>query len=491
MTSIWQDSVSAPRFPPLAADARGDVVVVGAGLTGLLVAWNLSMAGRRVVVLEGDRVGGGNTAGSTGNLYATVSQGLAKLRRKWNAEQVRTVVGLRAAAVEQLSQHAVQLGLGTQDFVAAPLAWCVMESDARTLQELDDEADACQEAGLLVHRNGRALPFVPARAFTLEGQAQCNPYALAIALARALAARGVAIHEDTRAIDADASEGTVTTPSGTVRADQLVFATHTPKGFNLVQAEMEVYREWGVAVPARTGLPPGVIWWKDQGRSLRRYEANGQEYLVVVGEKHKTGKPAEDDYFARLARTATALGATAPPSHRWSAQQFSPADGLPYIGRSAHDNVFIATGFGADGLTWGTVAARLLAELIEGGESDATRLLTPRRFTPVKSAEVWARENAAVIKHLTVDYLKKAEGAAEDLPAGEGRIVELEGHACAAYRDAGGRLTLLSCVCPHLKCKVAWNGVDRTWDCPCHGSRFQPTGDVIEGPAWRGLEPLG
>jgi glycine/D-amino acid oxidase-like deaminating enzyme/nitrite reductase/ring-hydroxylating ferredoxin subunit len=491
MASIWMEGPVAASFPPLSGNTQTEVVVVGGGLTGLLTAWNLNAAGRRVIVLEAARIGAGNTAGSTGNLYATVSKGLASLRKKWSAEQVRAVVELRAAAVERLARHASELGLGEHDFVSAPLTWAVMGTDEKQLESLDEEADASREAWLDVVAVDGRLPFSPTHAFALARQAQCNPYALATALAAALQERGVEIHEHSRVIDADASEGTVQTDAGAVKAEQLVFATHTPIGFNLVQAEMEVYREWGIAVPARSGLPQGVFWWKDRGRSLRRHVASGEEYLVVIGEKHKTGAPIEGDYFERLAATAASIGATQAPTHRWSAQQFAAADGLPYIGRSAHDNVFVATGFGADGLTWGTVAAQLIAELIGGSESSAIRLLSPRRFTPIKSAEVWARENAAVIKHLTVDYLKRAEGEAADLAPGEGRIVEVDGHSCAAYRDAGGQVTLLSCVCPHLKCKVAWNGVDRTWDCPCHGSRFQVTGEVIEGPAWRGLERIG
>jgi glycine/D-amino acid oxidase-like deaminating enzyme/nitrite reductase/ring-hydroxylating ferredoxin subunit len=489
MNPIWMaDAKERPQFPALSGTVKADMVVVGGGITGLLVALRLCQTGKQVVLLEAERVAASNTGCSTGNLYATVSKGLAALRRKWSASQVREVVALRAAAMEWLVATAADIGVAGDALFRAPLVWCVAGYRDTSSPSVVDEAEACLEAGLDVRTKPLDLLVPSQHAFSLPNQAQCNPYVLGMALARAASAAGARIFEASRVINAEAKPGRVETPCGSVEAEHLVFATHTPPGFNLVQAQMEVYREWGIAAATSQSHPPGIHWIRDQQRSVRHHRLQGRDYLVVVGERHKTGAPIAGDYFDRLGEFAASFGADAAPAFRWSAQQYASADGLPYIGRSAHANVHLATGFGADGLTWGAVAAGIISELINGKASSAHRLLSPRRFTPGKSAAAWCRENATVFKHLTVAYLKRQRHDAADLPAGEGRIVRIDGKLRAAYRDAEGELVLLSCVCPHLKCRVAWNRLDRTWDCPCHGSRFRPTGEVIEGPALRGLE---
>jgi Rieske Fe-S protein len=177
-------------------------------------------------------------------------------------------------------------------------------------------------------------------------------------------------------------------------------------------------------------------------------------------------------------------------SHRWSAQQYRSADRLPYIGRSGHDNIYAATGYGADGLVWGEVAAEIICSLVMDQETANGRLFDPRRFTPVKSAKSWVAMNAQVARHLTIDYftLDKLKDL-DDIPAGEGKVVSVDGEKLAVYRGPDDTFTVFSPVCPHLKCIVKWNAADLSWDCPCHGSRFATDGSVIEGPSFAPLKP--
>src|SRR5690606_8938422 len=253
------------------------------------------------------------------------------------------------------------------------------------------------------------LPFATAGAFRIDGQAQFNPYRFTRAMADALVQRGVGLYEQSPVLDVDASRGEVMTVEGVVQADHIVMATHTPLGFNLVQAQMEVYREYGIALPvAQPAMGDGIHWIRDAGRSLRPWRQDGQEWLVVVGEKHRTGENEQGiDYRMRLADYARGRFAAGEVAAEWSAQQFKPADALPYIGRSGHDNVWHATGFGADGLTWGAVAAGLICDGIQGRQSMDAGLLDPRRFTPARSARGWASENATVARHLLGDRLRR------------------------------------------------------------------------------------
>lgn len=496
MQSLWL-SEPAVRFDALRGRVEADVAVIGGGITGATAALLLSDAGLRVALVEADTLGAGNTGKSTGNLYGTRSQGLRSLRRKWDAEPVREAVRLRLQAVDRVEALVAQLGIDC-GFARRPHYLCVEGNDAQQLSMLEEEYDALAEAGLApAWADDTPLPFPLARALKMEGQAQFDPFLYVQGLGAELRRRGVAVFERTRVLDIDAGEGRVRTETGEAHAEHIVIATHSPVGFNLVQAQMQPYIEYGVAAAMPAGaVPDGIFWVHDASRSLRSHRRGDTDYLVVVGEQHKTGEAEPGaDYLQRLRDYAQQRFGAGRFDHAWSAQQFRPADGLPYIGRSAHDNVYIATGFAADGLTWGTVAAQLIADLIARRDNPALDLFSPRRFTPIKSAKTWATENATVIKHLVGDRLSAGDAAAFDaVPRGEGRIVELErGRKYAVHRAHDDTLSVLSPVCPHLKCHVAWNADGGTWDCPCHGSRFHPDGRVLEGPALEALErfPLG
>lgn len=492
MNSVWLASESVARFDALNRRMEADVAVIGGGITGTTTALLLHDAGLRVVLLEADVLGAGNTGKSTGNLYGTVSQDLAALRRKWDAETVREAVRLRLRALDLVEANVARFGIGC-GFARRTHYLCVEGNDAAELSGLEAEYDALAEAGLApAWCDDVPLPFTTTRALKMEGQAQFDPFLYVQGLGAELQHRGVPVFERSRVLDIDAGDGRVQTDSGEVRAGSIVIATHSPIGFNLVQAQMQPLIEYGIAAPMPAGAAPeGIFWVRDTSRSLRHYQRDGADYLIAVGETHKTGEADQNtDYLQRLRDYAHSHFGASRFEHSWSAQQFRPADGLPYIGRSAHDNVFIATGFAADGLTWGSVAAQLLGDLIARREEPALELFSPRRFTPIKSAKVWAQENATVLKHLVGDRLSAGDAAAfAAVPTGEGRIVELErGRKFAVHRATDGTLSVLSPVCPHLKCHVAWNESGASWDCPCHGSRFHPDGRVMEGPALEALE---
>lgn len=491
MSSLWIDARDSTRPAP-SGDTWVDVVVVGGGITGIATAARLAESGLTVSVLEARRVGEGDSGRSTGNLYATVSHGLATLRNKWNAAQVRQVVVARSEAIDWVEQMVRRYGIEC-GFRRVPLHQCVADPGSPALAELRAEHQAALDAGLAPEwrEQVEGWPLELAAVSTLPGQAQFNPYRFVTGLAEHLAGLGVSVHEDARVVDIDAGKGVVTTMGGRVHADTVVLATHTPPGVNLLQAEMEPFLEYGVAVPLPQPLAAASLWVKDASRSLRTHEEGGRRWLVAVGGKHKTGEGGSGaDHHARLSGYLQGHFGTDQPTHAWSAQQFRPADELPYIGRSAHGNVLVATGFAADGLAWGVAASALICDLVQGRESDLAGLLSPRRFTPVKSASGWASENASVARHMLKDRLDARGAAAElaDLAHGTGQVMKVAGEVSAVYRDQSGRVTALSPVCPHMGCYVQWNPSAATWDCPCHGSRFDTSGTVISGPSLSGLE---
>lgn len=491
--SFWTSpsaSSDGPVFPALAADVHADVAVVGGGITGLLTALHLSDAGRQVVLVDAGQIARRNTGLSTGNLYTAVSN-MAELSARWGGGVVEQVRALRAGGIRIIERTARRLALDC-GFRRVPMYYGV-EGSANDLRvRVEQEMLAYQRAGLTPSASRGGLPFAMATGFRVEGQAQFDPYRFCIGLATHLGRR-IPVFESTPAVDVDAGQGCVTTPGGCIHARHIVLATHSPAGFNLVQAEMEVYRECAIAVRVADPPSPGIHWIKDSERSLRAaVTTSGEQWLVAVGGKHRAGEQnRQQEETQGLQAYVRERFQTTGEGLAWSAQQFKPADGLPYIGVSAHDNVWVATGFQADGLVWGAVAAQLISEGITGVDTDAARLLSPLRITPMKSAKGWARTNASVIKHLVGDRIKRGMPAhVEQLQAGCGALVERDGHRQAIYRDAEGHLHALSPVCPHLKCLVKWNDPAKSWDCPCHGSRFAPTGELLEGPAMTGLRRL-
>jgi glycine/D-amino acid oxidase-like deaminating enzyme/nitrite reductase/ring-hydroxylating ferredoxin subunit len=355
-------------------------------------------------------------------------------------------------------------------------------------EEIAQEFAALGKAGCNVRLDTGIAPPLPqpvGDVLVLTGQAQFHPQAYVNHLAREAARAGARLHEHSRVLELDHKTNIAATATGTVKAREVVLATHTPIGFHLVHAEMPVHREYGIARALAGADPgPGIFWCQgDEGLSARTLEEAGQRFLVCVGQEHKLGTHNAKASLMALESTANRHFGPGEVAYRWSAQNYRGADGLPYVGRDA-SGFFIATGFSTDGLVWGTVSARLLADQLTGRPNAAADLLKASRFSPVKGAKAMLQENLTTVKSLVRDYLShRQEQQLSSLAPGDSAIVEAEGESFAAWRANDGELFAVSPVCTHLGCKVHWNSVETSWDCPCHGSRFRPDGTVIEGPA--------
>jgi glycine/D-amino acid oxidase-like deaminating enzyme/nitrite reductase/ring-hydroxylating ferredoxin subunit len=489
--SLWAATApGATAFPALDGDASTDVAVIGGGITGITTAMLLAEAGKSVIVLEAHRVGMGTTAHSTGNLYATAGQGLAEIEKKWDEETMKRVARSRSFAMDRVEALAASAPAESA-FARRAFHWSAVDNDADSIEALEKERDACARAGLVAHvAKVSSLPLGTGPTLVIAGQAQFHPLRYVLGLAARISSR-CRVCEGTPAVEVEADKGIVRTPRGTVRARSVVMATHTPKGFNLVQTELAPYREYAVAGEMSGSVPDGIFWTRESNRhSIRCFSDAGRRYLMVLGEHHKTGQePDPEARYSALEDYLRRLG-TNRATHRWSAQGYYPADGLPYIGlAAASENLYVATGFAADGLTYGTLAAHIVCDTIMGGENEFARLYDPTRFKPAKAAKGFLKENANTVREYVRDYAKllKPESLA-DLGPGDGRIVEVEGKRCGVHRTRSGELLAVSPYCTHLRCIVHWNKAEQSWDCPCHGSRFTAEGEVIEGPAIEALD---
>jgi glycine/D-amino acid oxidase-like deaminating enzyme/nitrite reductase/ring-hydroxylating ferredoxin subunit len=488
--SVWRGTAAPTGYATLNGDTSTDVLIIGGGITGVTLAVLLTEQGRQVTLLEADEIGSGTTGNSTGNLYETVGNGMQEIVKHWGVEVATQVVTERRAAIAFVESRCQ--GLPDVGFRRCPLVqWAQTPKDQ---EYIDKEIEALSKAGARVERSTSVPATLPAAigdVLVMPEQAQFQPQAYVAAMARVAAEKGAKLHEHSRVIDLDTKAKRAVTATGSVQAREIVMATHSPKGVHMVHAEMPVHREYAVALEmgATDASPgPGVFWWHgSEGLSMRTVQAGDRHFLVCAGKEHKVGIHNATAGLTALEQQAQKHFGQHAITHRWSAQNYRGADGLPYIGRNG-SGCFIATGFSTDGLTWGTVAARLIAAELLAHKAAFADIVRPNRLSPVKGAKAIVEENVLVVKQLVKDYLThRQDEKLSSLKPGDSAIVDAEGETFAAYRAVDGELYAVSNVCPHMGCKVHWNSVETSWDCPCHGSRFRPDGTVIEGPA---LSPL-
>lgn len=484
-TSIWQAQAPPVAFRSLQQDLRVDVAIVGGGMTGMLCATLLRREGVSVALLEARRVGLGTTGHSTGNLYALVGQYTHALADEAVAASVWQA---RASGIDLIESLIREHGIAC-DFARRP--WVLFSETSADEPGFERIRRIAQRAGVPV-RDGRDEPgFAVRGAVAVDGQAQFNPLAFVRGLAKAL--EGL-VYEDTPVLGLEPGEETtaLATARGRVHARWVILATHTPKGVLKVHTALAPHREYAVAAPLRGGAPPGGICWSTESprHSLRGYVVDGKPHVVVAGGSHKTGQePDPDAHLTALARHLGQRFDVGDVAYRWSAQGYYTPDLLPLIGTSAlGDRVLYASGFGADGLTWAAVAAPILVSRLRGRRGVHDELFDPQRSPTVAAAASFVKDNANVL----AQYLKDIPGHANadglaQVQRGHGRTLEREGEKLAVYRDDEGVLHCVSAVCTHMQCIVNWNASERSWDYPCHGSRFTVDGEVLEGPAYAPL----
>ncbi|MCX2729242.1 FAD-dependent oxidoreductase [Saccharopolyspora sp. NFXS83] len=485
--SLWWDTARLPaRVPPVAAAGDFDVAVLGGGITGLTTALLLRRAGARVAVVEAGRVGSGATGSSTAKVTALQATMCSTIRSQRGPEAAAAYAAVCADAVERVA------ALAAEERIECALRRrpaCTYAADAAETEAIDAEAAAAREAGLPVELDRAAgLPFPVAGAVRLADQIEFQPVEYAAGLASALRDDGCAVFEDTRALDVrQGAPCEVVTTGGTVRAERVVVATHYPvldRGLYFPRLEAE--RSYCVAARVGPHEPlPLAINVRAPKRSLR----SAGEAVVVCGESHPTGSPAGRPPYAALEEFARRHWPVEEITHRWSAQDPTAYDRFPMVGPylPGSTRLFVATGFMKWGLCGGTAAAALLADRLTGTPGPEAEPFDPGRVSP-RSAGRLAKMNAGVGVAFVGDRLTAGEvGSVEQVPLGAARVVRAGTDLTGVYRDEDGCAHAVSLRCTHLGCLLRFNDDERSWDCPCHGSRFDVDGTVLEGPAVRPL----
>jgi glycine/D-amino acid oxidase-like deaminating enzyme/nitrite reductase/ring-hydroxylating ferredoxin subunit len=487
--SLWVETTRDAQPPSTdleSLDDRYDVVVVGAGIAGLSTALTLAERGARVAVLEAGRVCSGVTAYTTAkvtSLHGLTYAGLLKHRGEGVA---RAYADANQAAVAQVASWVDGYGIDC-DFSRRPAY--TYTSDPGRAGDVEAEVDAARRLGLPVaFTTDTELPYAVRAAVRMEDQAQLHPRRYCLGLVAALTGLGGRVVEHARVTGVSAgSPCDVQVGDVTVRADHVVLATHLPiLDRGLFFAKTHPTRSYAAAVRVKGDVPRGMYLSADSPtRSVRA--AEGDSLVLLGGEGHKVGQdPDTRERYDALEQWARAEWQVDEVVHRWSAQDYVAADGIPYIGRQLPGSrVLVATGFGKWGMTNGTAAGAIIADLIGDQPNDQADAFQAFRVAgPLTSKAMYTENVDAVGGHLIGDRLKTLNPPdADTLEVGEGGIVRLDGDKVAAYRHEDGSLTAVSPVCRHVGCLVAFNTAEKTWDCPCHGSRYTLDGRVIQGPS--------
>jgi glycine/D-amino acid oxidase-like deaminating enzyme/nitrite reductase/ring-hydroxylating ferredoxin subunit len=499
-TPYWAASLPSPVFERLDHDEHADAIVVGGGITGLTAAYLLANAGKRVVLLERTSLGAIDTGHTSAHVTMVTDTRLTELADRFGRSHAQAVWDAGLAAIDQIHgivrRHGIECRFGWVDgYLHAPYG-----------SKQADEADAFRAEAALAHELGfdaefvDAVPLVGGPGIRLDGQARIHPREYLAGLTRAVVEAGGHIYEHSP-VDAFSSEPLGVSANGfAVTGDDLVIATHNPLAglsslpvATLFQTKLALYTSYVVAARVRKGRVPDGLWWDtaDPYRYLRVDPHDDHDVVVFGGEDHKTGQVAgTPECYARLEAALRVLLPDAKVVARWSGQVIETPDGLPYLGRMGEHH-YAATGFAGNGLTFGTLGATLCADAVLGRANPWAELFAPDRKALGRSTWDYVKENADYPYYMARDRFAGVEGRSlREVRRGQGKILELEGQTVAAYRDEDGVVSLRSATCTHMGCLVGWNPAERTWDCPCHGSRFTPRGAVIAGPAESPLPPV-
>jgi glycine/D-amino acid oxidase-like deaminating enzyme/nitrite reductase/ring-hydroxylating ferredoxin subunit len=494
--SYWLDSASATDYPKLTKSITVDVAVIGAGIVGVTAALFLKQRGAKVALVEGGRVAGGVTANTTAKVSSAHGLHYEALRSNFGDDGARAYGQANEWGIATMAELVESLGIDC-DWRRKPAY--VYSVDPRQRDDLDKEFAAAQNAGLPVSHATEApeLPFAIDHALRYDGQAEFHPVRYLRHLAREIPGGGSDVFECSRVVSAkDGRPATITTLDGaTVTADNVIVATHFPfLDRGLYFARMHAERSYAIGLFVDDHEVEGMYLSTEQpSHTIRSIPTDRGEMLMVGGESHKVGQADEAGRYAAVEQWAREHWTVREVAYRWSTQDAMPVDGVPFIGKHQPGarSLWVATGFLKWGLAAGTAAAQILADRVLGEEPPSwAGVFDSTRMTPVASAAEFVKENANVAKRMVGDHVSHADyGSVDEIPRGEGGTVRRGAKKIGVYRDEDGGLHAVSTLCTHLGCAVVWNTGERSWDCPCHGSRFDPDGHVLEGPAVKDLPP--
>ncbi|WP_078553665.1 FAD-dependent oxidoreductase [Bacillus alkalicellulosilyticus] len=493
----WRVSTSLPTFPHLAEDIHVDVAVVGGGMTGITTAYLLTKQGIDVALIEADSLANGTTGHTTAKITAQHGLIYDEFIQHFGTEQARLYYEANDNAKQFITSYIEEKQLDAK--VNTEDAFLFTNSE-QYLSKLENEFRAYEKLGIQGGYQEKVdIPVEIKAAVRMDKQAQFHPLQYLKSLLDDIVAANGKIYENTPAVDIqDGKKPVVITKNGSkISCNHVVCASHYPfkDGSGLYFSRLYADRSYVVAVKPEKEFSGGMyINAETPTRSLRYTIDNNDEKLILVsGEHHKTGQGKSTlEHYRALEEYAKETIGIKDISYRWSAQDLITPDKLPYVGSIStnNPNIYVAAGYRKWGMTNSTVAAHIISDIIQNKHNQYTELYSPSRFVADPSIKKFIKENVNVAKEFITGKLDLPEKSPEDLGLDEGSIVNVNGVRCGAYKNKDGEVFVVDSTCTHMYCEVEWNSGERTWDCPCHGSRYAVDGEVIEGPAKKPLNQM-
>jgi glycine/D-amino acid oxidase-like deaminating enzyme/nitrite reductase/ring-hydroxylating ferredoxin subunit len=491
LTSPWQKELP-PMLPNRSAGNEVvDCLIVGGGITGLTAALLLQQAGKRTLVAEAHTAGFGTTGGTSAHINTFADTTYNEAESAFGSEGAQLFAEAVNEGLNLIKTNVDYYGIDCDYQEKTGYLYAENKDEVQLLADIYEGATKVGVPVSYVEEVPTPVPFLKALAWT--GQAQFHPLKYLQALTKAYEVAGGVVLENTR-IDGVETEQGIHSAAG-LKARAVIYATHMPPNINVFNFECAPYRSYVLAVKLKSGRYPDALIYDSQEpyHYVRTHVIDGQALLLVGGLDHKTGHDDPEKAFADLEKYVRKYYNVSSVKYRWSSQYYVPVDGLPYIGKMplAADGIYCATGYNGNGMMLGSVAGKLLTDLVSGVVSKYEKLFSPARIKPVDSFSEFVKENADVVYHFVADRFGFHDtDSLKRLEPGQGKLVEVDGRKVAAYRDEDGTIHALNPTCTHAACIVNWNGAEKTWDCPCHGARYDIEGSVLTGPATKDLAKI-
>lgn len=491
--SPWQrDKRGRGVVDKLSQTTEYDCLIVGAGITGLTVALLLQAKGKKTIIAEAHTVGFGTTGGTSAHIntfadttFKDAESDFGETGAKLFAQAIGEGAGIIS---ENIRSYHIDC-----DHEEKP-GYIYAETDDQ-VKQLDEIYEASLKAGVKVTYDQNVPTPIPYKqALRFDGQAQFHPLKYLRGLQKAYEEAGGIILENAL-VEKTTKEGDVHVAAPlNIRAYDVIYATHLPPNINVFDFICAPYRSYVIAVKINGSYPDALIYdMQEPYHYVRTHEIDGQSLLLIGGNDHKTGHGNPEKSFDELEKYASRYYDLSSIEYKWSSQYYIPADGFPYVGQMplSDEGIYCATGYNGNGMMLGSVSAKILADLVSGQKNQYADLFSPSRIKPIAGFSEFVSENADVVYHFIADRLTiESTDSLTQIPSDAGQVLEINGKKIAAYRDQNGLIHAVSPVCVHAGCIVTWNNAEKTWDCPCHGARYDIDGTVLTGPATKNLQQI-
>jgi glycine/D-amino acid oxidase-like deaminating enzyme/nitrite reductase/ring-hydroxylating ferredoxin subunit len=490
----WLDNIQFPNYPPLKGDVKTEIVVIGGGIAGIMTAHFLKMAGQKFILIEKDKILHGVTGHTTAKLTSQHNLIYDYLINNFGKENAGLYAEANQTAIEKVATLIDERKIDCDFQRRNAYTFALTPEEKEMVQK---ETEVAKSLGLPASFIGKTdLPFETLGAVCFENQAIFHPVKFLLALAETLTGEGGQIFENTRALSiGEGSPNKINTDRGQITAKGVIVATNFPIYDKCsFFARMWPRRSYALAARLKGKPPQGYyISTSENYRSVRPHFPD-DNVVLINGNPHKTGQAKDTvQKYHEMVNYAQRHFNIKSISWHWSTQDNFPNDRIPYIGRASLNskNIWVATGFKGWGMSHGIVSGILLSDLVLGKNNPYKELFDPCRTTIKTSAREFVKQNVNVAQKYISGHLSENESRnLKDIKNGEGKIMEIKGNKIAAYKDNQGKLHTLSPVCQHLGCIVAWNNAEKSWDCPCHGSRYTAEGKVIHSPTTKDLPKI-